>query len=179
MAKPLAASGGVDQQQPQLGDIVAVPHQKYRADLRSLDVRNPAAFSRSVERTEKPGRNLGDKSLNEESKPYSQGVERAVALHHPSHVAGARLAQRRRRRQAAGFTEQSFDTAIAPIKRALPSCGNVAQHRSNLIMHAAVEFCERLTSLGCHSEPVLPAVGRQRFAVINPASSKFCTIRLR
>ena len=49
MAQSLSASGRVDQQQPQLGDIVGVPDQKDRADLRSLDLGNPAALSRRVE----------------------------------------------------------------------------------------------------------------------------------
>ena len=33
-----------------------------------------------------------------------------------------------------------------------------------MVIRAALEFCERLPSLGGQGEAVLPAVGRQRFA---------------
>src|ERR1700733_6908506 len=63
LAQSLSAPGRVDQQQPQFGDIVAVPDQKYRADLNAIDLRDPAAFPRGIERAQELGGDFGDQAL--------------------------------------------------------------------------------------------------------------------
>ena len=73
------------------------------------DVGDPAAFARRIERVEKLCRDVGDQALERRVKTVFAGIERAVALHHPAHVAGARLAQARARRQSMGCAEQPFD----------------------------------------------------------------------
>src|SRR2546430_13203567 len=94
MAQPLATPGRVDQQQAQLRYVIGVPHQKYGADLRSIDVCDPATFPRCIERAKEFGRDLGDEPFERGIPAVFAGVERAVALNYPSHVAGPRLAQR-------------------------------------------------------------------------------------
>src|SRR6202040_3810465 len=58
-AETLSTSGRIDQQQPQFCDVIGMPDQKYRADRGAVDVRNPAAFARHVERGQEFCRDLG------------------------------------------------------------------------------------------------------------------------
>ena len=64
----------------------------------------------------------------------------------------------------AGFAEQPFDRGHRPDQARCAVVRQFREHRCNFVMHAAVEFCECLTSLGGQCEPVLPPVGRQRLA---------------
>ena len=66
--------------------------------------------------------------------------------------------------EAAGFAEQPFDHGHRPDQARFAVVRQLRQHRCNFVLHAALEFCECLTSLGGQSEPVLPAIGRQRLA---------------
>ena len=91
-----------------------MPHQKYRADLCSLDVRNPAAFPRRVEGAKELGRDLRYEPLERGIPTVFARVERAVALHHPSHVSGARLAQRRRSWCGTDIAEKALDVGHCP-----------------------------------------------------------------
>ena len=95
LAEPLSAPGRVDQQQPQLCDLVAVPDQKYRADLHAIDLGDPAAFARGVERGQEFSRDIRHQGFERRVKTIFAGIERAVALHHPSNVARPGLAQYR------------------------------------------------------------------------------------
>src|SRR4051812_18297568 len=50
LAEAVSASSGVDDEQPDFRDVVAMPHQEHRADRLAVDVGDPAAFPRGVER---------------------------------------------------------------------------------------------------------------------------------
>src|SRR5438309_5865454 len=83
-AQSLSASGGIDQQQSQLGDLVAVSDQKYRSDLNPIDVGDPAAFARGIEGGEKLGGDLGNQGFERRIEAVFAGIERAVTLHDPT-----------------------------------------------------------------------------------------------
>src|SRR6478735_12499516 len=50
LAQSLSASGRIDQQQSQLCDFVGMAHEKDGADGRTVDIGDPAALPRGVER---------------------------------------------------------------------------------------------------------------------------------
>src|SRR3981081_3659119 len=74
-AQSLSASGRIDQQQTQFGDIVGMPDQKYRADLDAVDIGDPAAFPRSIERGEIFCRDLRDQAFERGVEAVFAGIE--------------------------------------------------------------------------------------------------------
>jgi len=116
LAKSLSASAGFDQQQPQFSDVVGMPDEKYRADLGTIDVGDPAASREASNGLRNFAAISATRPSNEESKPYSPDVERAMALHHPSHVARPGAAQDRGRvnagRRAAARSRPSLRSAV-------------------------------------------------------------------
>src|SRR5450631_1546622 len=74
-AQSTAATGRIDQQQPQLGDIVGVLDEKYRADRGAIEVGDPAAFPRRIERGEEFGRDLRHQALERGVEAVFAGIE--------------------------------------------------------------------------------------------------------
>src|ERR1700690_1137805 len=77
-AQSMSAPGRVDQQQSQFGDLVAVSHEKYRADRDAIEFGDPAALPRSVEGAEKFRGDFRDQRLEGGVKTVFAGVERAM-----------------------------------------------------------------------------------------------------
>jgi hypothetical protein len=109
LAQSLSTSGRIDNEQADFRDIVAVSHQKDRADLRAIKLGDPAALARGVERGEELCGDFRDQALERGVEAVFGGVECAVALHHPSHVAGAGAAQDGCGRRCIRRAEQPFD----------------------------------------------------------------------
>src|ERR1700681_3522885 len=74
-AQSLAATGRIDQEQPQFGDIVGLLDEKYRADLGAIEVGDPAAFARRIERGEESGRDLRHQALERSVEAVFAGIE--------------------------------------------------------------------------------------------------------
>ncbi len=115
LAQPLSAPGRIDQQQPQLGDVVGVAHQKYRADLRAIDLGDPATLPRGVERGEEFCRDLRDQALRTRNRNRIRGrrARRGSAPPIPCRRDGGRAASRARARRRSPSSRSI--TAIAPI----------------------------------------------------------------
>ena len=70
--------------------------------------------------------------------------------------------------------------AMAPVRRRPAVAESFASIAPTSSLRTAFEFGRGLTPLGGQRELELPAIRRERLSrMINPFSSKFCTIRLR
>ena len=108
------------------------------------------------------------------------GVERAVALHHPAHVAGAVARAGSAGACGAAVAEQPFDRRPSPRsavgrRRRRQRC----EHRADVVLRTALELGEGLPSLGGQASRYCRRSDGSGLRVIRPSSSKFWTMRLR
>src|SRR5262249_23127168 len=90
---PESARRGLDQQQPQLGDSLRLLDQKYGAEDFAISLRYPAAFSFGVMVLEKLGHDFRDQRFELFVPAVLLGIQRAMPVDDPSHVAGPMEAQ--------------------------------------------------------------------------------------
>src|SRR5438132_6042870 len=76
------------QQQAQLGNRLCFLNQEYRADNLAFALGDPAALALGIEVLDKVGNDLGDQGFEALVVAILLGIEHAMAMHHPTHVAG-------------------------------------------------------------------------------------------
>ena len=92
-AQAQPARGGRQDQQAQQRLRRAFAHHEDRAHALAVQLGDPAALPRRVVRAQHARDDLGHQRLEFAVPAELAGVQRAVLLDHPAHVAGARLAQ--------------------------------------------------------------------------------------
>ena len=165
LAEPLSAPGRIDQQQAQLGDVVAVPDQKYRADLDAVDVRRSSS-ARARRRTRSgisPRSRRPAPRTRSRSRIRWRRTRRGSAPPSPCRRAGGRAGWRAAAR--AGRAEQPFDRGHR--RRSAGRCRRHAappawrRHRPAILRSS---LAKAWRPFAVRREPVLPAVRRQRLA---------------
>src|SRR5216683_7648923 len=90
-ADPEPARPGLDIEQAQFGDLLALLDEQHRTGDRTLALGDPAALARGVEILDEPGGDPRDQRLEGRIEAVLLGLEGAVAVDDPAHV--ARLVQ--------------------------------------------------------------------------------------
>src|SRR5713101_506663 len=105
-----AAGLGLDVEQTQLGDLVAILDQQYRANDFAIALGDPAALSPGIEVLDECRSNPCDEGLEALVQAIFLGVKRAVPMDDPPHVAGLVLAKNvGRLASLASVSEQPLD----------------------------------------------------------------------
>src|SRR5437879_7813544 len=88
LADPEPARPGLDQEQAQLRDRLRFLDAKHRPHVLTVQLRDPAALPLGVVLADELGHDVSDQGLEVRLPPVLLGVQRAVALDDPAHVAG-------------------------------------------------------------------------------------------
>ena len=130
---------GVDDQQPQLGDLVGRAHHEHRADRLAVDLGDPAVLAGGIEILQEGGDDLGHEAPRTRC-PSRIPRRRALPcrLDHPAHVAGPVRPQEIGRLVMRGRRQQPFRSCVmAATTRAWSAAASLSSI-------AATSCCERL-----------------------------------
>ncbi len=114
------------------------------------------------------GDDLGDQRLEAGVETVFAGVERAVALHHPAHVAGRGSRRVARGDGVRGIASSRSIVSIAPVSSLRSLIRQRPQHRGDVVLGRAFEPGERLAALRGQAQLNLPAVAGSGLRAIRP-----------
>ena len=137
-----AAGGGLDQQQAELGDLVALAHHHHRAQDLPLALGDPAALAPGVEVAQEFGRDLRHQRLEAVVPAIFPGIERAMAMDDPAEIAGPMRPQDIGDGRDKALAQQGLDVSHILDQALLGRGRECAQHGDDLVLGAMVERSE-------------------------------------
>ena len=149
----------LDDQQPQLGDVVALAHAEHRAGRGAVELGDPRGLACRVLRLGEAGDDPGHEDLEAAVPAVLVRVQPPVALDDPAEVAGARRAEDdggrcRRVEQPPHLAQRGREpVAVDPV-----------EPRLRLLGRAPVEDRERLAARRRQAHDLAPPVGRRALA---------------
>lgn len=154
-----SASAGLDEKEPQLGDLVGFPDAEDAADFFAVMFGYPAAFFPQVLFLDESCDDLTNEGLELFIPTVLAGVKRAVAVDDPTHVAGAGRPEDHGVILFFRGAEQALDLGQGGYEAILLRFGKAAQERTDLFMGMAVERLEDFAALLSQAKDALAGVG--------------------
>ena len=130
---------GLDQEQAQLADRLCRLDQKDASHTLAIALGDPAPLALGVEVIDESGDDAGHERLEVLVPAVLLGVQRAVPLDHPAHVAGAWLTQQAVAGARGRLAERELDGAHRLDQALLLGSGQVVEHGADLLTRAGLE----------------------------------------
>src|SRR5712691_1933800 len=160
-----AARPGLDEEQTQPGDRLRFLDAKHRAHVLTVQLRDPAALPLRVVVADELGDDVRDQRLELLAPAVFPGVQRAVALNDPPHVAGSMASQDGGSGVLGPGAEQPFDGAHRRHEALLLRLRQVPQQGADVVVRVSVELGEGLPAAGRQGQDALPPVAVGGLAV--------------
>src|SRR5215469_16211783 len=149
----------LDIQQTQFGDFFAILDEQHRAGDLAVALGDPAALAPSIEILDEGGGDARDQCLEAHVKAIFRGVEHAVAMNDPTHIARLvrpkNIVRLARIGRASKYVFGRFERRDKP---SLVLFAQPLQHGRNLIVRAGVDRRERLVTAIRQNQDELPPV---------------------
>jgi len=155
-----AAGGGLDEQQAQLGDLVALAHHHHRAQDLPLALGDPATLAPGVEVAQEFGGDLRHQRLEAVVPAIFPGIERAMAMDDPPEIAGPMRPQDIGDSRGGALAQQGLDLRHILDQAVLGRRRQSAQHGADLVLGAMVEGREGGAAKGGQAQQALPGIQR-------------------